>query len=98
MTVKIAFPRWIIVLLLLLATLLARAVFDRRYAAWDALPNQHVVLISNGNASQMNYAGFQTDQAALKRYLDSLSAVGEADYRRWSKSQQLAFLINAYNA
>ena len=98
MTVKIAFPRWIIVLLLLLATPLARAAFDHRHAAWDALLNQHVVLINNGNASQVNYAGFQADRAALNRYLDSLSAVGEADYRRWSKPQQLAFLINAYNA
>jgi len=46
----------------------------------------------------VNYAGFKTNQAALKSYLDSLSGVTEADYRRWSKHQQLAFLINAYNA
>lgn len=98
MKARTSFPRWVVVLLLLLATPLARAAFDHRHAEWSALLKQHVVLISNGNASQVDYAGFKTDQAALKRYLDSLSAVGEADYRRWSKPQQLAFLINAYNA
>jgi hypothetical protein len=98
MKARTPFPRQVVVLLLLLATPLARAAFDHRHAEWNALLKQHVVLISNGNASQVGYAGFKTDRAALKKYLDALSAVGEVDYRRWSKPQQLAFLINAYNA
>ncbi len=76
----------------------AAFAFDHRHADWSALLEQHVVLISNGNASQVDYAGFKTDRAALEKYLDALSAVSEAEYRRWSKPQQLAFLINAYNA
>ena len=72
--------------------------FDHGHAAWDALLKQQVGLITNGNASQVDYAGFKADRAALKPYLDALSAVSEADYRRWSSPQQLAFLINAYNA
>lgn len=76
----------------------AAFAFDHRHAEWSALLEQHVVLIRNGNASQVDYAGFKTDRAALKKYLDALSAVSEAEYRRWSKPQQLAFLINAYNA
>jgi len=34
----------------------------------------------------------------LKAYLDTLSAVSAARYGGWSRPQQLAFLINAYNA
>jgi hypothetical protein len=30
-----------------------------------------VALIGNGNASQVDYAGFKTDRAALKAYLDA---------------------------
>ena len=84
----------ILILILMSSTVFA---FDHRHANWEALLKQHVVLIANGNASQVDYAGFKSDRAALKQYLDALSAVSEADYRRWSKPQQLAFLINAYN-
>ncbi|MEZ5584246.1 MAG: DUF547 domain-containing protein [Candidatus Competibacteraceae bacterium] len=93
--------RWLIALTLLFMTSLAQAAFDHRHAvSWNTLLDRHVVLINQGNASQVDYAGFKADQAALKSYLDRLSMVSEADYRRWSKPQpqQLAFLINAYNA
>ena len=89
--------RLLAALTLLLITQTAFA-FDHRHAEWSALLDQHVVPITDGNASQVNYASLKADRAALKRYLDSLSAVDEADYRRWSNPQQLAFLINAYNA
>ena len=48
-------------LALLLITQTALA-FDHRHAAWDALLKKQVVLISNGHASQVNYAGFQADR------------------------------------
>ncbi|MBK8184526.1 MAG: DUF547 domain-containing protein [Candidatus Competibacteraceae bacterium] len=91
-------PRLSLLLALWLAAFQVQAAFDHRHAAWDALLKKHVVLISNGSASQVDYAGFKSDRTALKTYLDSLSAVAETDYRRWTKNQQLAFLINAYNA
>ena len=84
-------------LLLLLISGLAQA-FDHTHAAWDTLLERHVVLISDGNASQLDYAGMQADRDALEAYLTSLSAVTETEYRAWSKPQRLAFLINAYNA
>lgn len=90
--------RWLIALTLLFMTSLAQAAFDHRHAAWNTLLDRYVVLINQGNASQVDYAGFKADQAALKSYLDRLSMVSEADYRHWSKAQRLAFLINAYNA
>ena len=72
--------------------------FDHSHAAWDALLKKNVVLLQGGIASQMRYAGMAKDRAALKAYLDTLSKVGEADFKGWSKAQQMAFLINAYNA
>ena len=76
----------------------AQAQFDHSHQAWTALLGRHVVLLDGGKASQVRYAGFQKDRAALKNYLDSLSTVTQQEFSGWSKDQQLAFLINAYNA
>jgi hypothetical protein len=83
---------------LLLVSSSAFAQFDPTHKAFDDLLKKHVVYISNGGASQVSYAGFAKDRAALKTYLDAVSAVPEATYKSWPKNQQLAFLINAYNA
>jgi len=72
--------------------------FDHAHKAWDALVKKHVQLIAGNNASQVRYADFANDRAALKSYLDALSGVAEAEFNGWSKPQQIAFLINAYNA
>ena len=89
--------RLFLVSLLFSGSLLAQG-FDHSHATWDALLKKYVVLVSGGNASQVRYAEFARDRAALKRYLDALSGVGEAEFRGWSKPQQMAFLVNAYNA
>ncbi len=52
----------------------------------------------DAKASQLRYAGMAGDRAALKAYLDTLAAVTDQEFKSWSKPQQLAFLINAYNA
>jgi hypothetical protein len=87
---------------LLLALALALAApavaFEHSHAAWDTLLKKHVVWLPGGHASQVSYAGFLQDRAALKAYLDSLSAVGNEEFDAWSRDQRLAFLINAYNA
>jgi hypothetical protein len=72
--------------------------FDHGHAAWTALLRRHVRLLRAGQATQVDYAGFATDRAALKAYLDSLSAVAPAAFAGWSKAERQAFLINAYNA
>lgn len=72
--------------------------FDHSHAAWTALLRQHVKLLDGGNASRMDYAGMARDRAALRAYTDSLSAVGVKAFAGFSKPQQMAFLINAYNA
>lgn len=72
--------------------------FDHGHKAWTVLLAKHVVLISDGKASQLDYAGMAKDRAALKTYLQTLSGVPEAEFNGWPKPQRMAFLINAYNA
>lgn len=65
---------------------------------WDELLKKHVVVLDGGKASQLRYAGMAQHRAALRAYLDSLSGVTEAQFKSWSRPEQVAFLINAYNA
>ncbi len=88
--------RVILLSLALIATPVS--AFDHSHAAWDALLRKHVVLLEGGKASQLRYAGVAPERAALRQYLQELSSVGEAEFQAWSAPQQLAFLINAYNA
>jgi len=88
----------LLILLVLPFNHAAATGFDHQHKAWKALLGKHIVLIDGGKASQVRYAGFQQDRALLKGYLDSLSKVTQAEFDGWSKSQRMAFLINAYNA
>lgn len=72
--------------------------FDHSHRAWGTLLKKHVVVINDGVASQVRYAGFQKDRQALAKYLEALSAVTEAEFAAFTYPQQLAFLINSYNA
>ena len=76
----------------------AQTAFDHQYAGWNALVKKHVRWLPDGKQSRVNYKGFAADRAALKGVLDSFSAVPKAAFDGWSKPQQMAFLINAYNA
>ncbi len=70
--------------------------FDHTHRAWDALLKNNVVLQDGAKASRLRYAA--VDRVALRRYLDGLSAVPAAEFAGWTQPQQVAFLINAYNA
>lgn len=72
------------------------AGFD--HSGWDALLKRHVVPIRDGRATQVGYAGMRADDAQLERYLAATAAVSRASFDAWSKEEQLAFLINVYNA
>ena len=71
---------------------------DHSHAAWSALLKKHVAPLKGGQASQVRYAGFAADRAVLKTYLGQLSAVNATAFAGFSPAQQMAFLINAYNA
>jgi hypothetical protein len=76
----------------------AQTAFDHQYAGWNALVKKHVKWLPDGKQSRVNYKGFAADRAALKEVLGAFSAVPKASFDGWSKPQQMAFLINAYNA
>ena len=87
----------------LLALALAAASFtalalDHSHKAWDDLLKKHVRYVQNGNASRVDYAGFAKDRGELKAVLDEYQKVTRAEFDSWTKRQQQAFLINAYNA
>jgi len=79
-------------------SLTANAAFDHNHTQWDALTKKHVVLIHSGHASRVDYAGMLAERPVLRAYLDSIAAVSRQEYATFEKDQQLAFLINAYNA
>jgi hypothetical protein len=89
--------RLIITALLLCTSNALSQGFDHSHQAWDALLKRQVVVLGGGKASQLRYAGMAQERAALKGYLAGLSAVGEAEFKGWTRPQQMAFLINAYN-
>jgi len=84
--------RLVLSLFLFLAT--PALAFD--HGAWDALLKKNVVVLEGGKASQFRYG--DVDRAALKGYLAALSKVDEKELKSWSREEQMAFLINAYNA
>ena len=88
----------ICVWLALIAGRPAAAQFDHQHQNWSALLRKHVMLIDGGKASQVRYAEFARDRPTLKGYLDALSKVTQQEFSGWTKPQQMAFLINAYNA
>lgn len=61
------------------------------HSAWDKLLKKHV-----NDKGFVNYTAFKKDYDELKKYLDMLSA--SAPNGKWSKEEQLAYWINAYNA
>ncbi|MDW8469952.1 MAG: DUF547 domain-containing protein [Burkholderiales bacterium] len=56
------------------------------------------MVLEGAHASRLDYAGIARERAALREYLEALSRVTEAEFRAFSKAQQIAFLVNAYNA
>jgi hypothetical protein len=72
--------------------------FDHNYAAWDTQLKKHVKWLPDNKQSRVNYKGFAAEQAELTKTLETFSAVTPAQYAAFSKEQQMAFLINAYNA
>ena len=72
--------------------------FDHTYAAYDAQLKKHVKWLPDNKQSRVNYKGFAADRAELTKTLDDFSAVTPAQFATFNKEQQMAFLINAYNA
>ena len=72
--------------------------FDHGHQAWGGLLERHVVVLEGGKASRVDYAGIARQRQDLKRYLDAVSATSRSEFDGWARPEQMAFLINAYNA
>jgi hypothetical protein len=67
--------------------------FDQDHAAWTALLSKYV------EKGSVDYTGWKRDgRPALDAYLASLAGFGADCFARLSREQQMALLINAYNA
>ena len=86
------------VLLFCSATGAAETEPDFSHKNWDDLLTRFVNLSADGTASRVDYEGFAKSRPKLAAYLDDLASVSKVDFDRWSVAEQLAFLINAYNA
>jgi len=61
------------------------------HSSWNALLQKHVTA-----KGDVNYAGFKKDQGELDDYLNMLAGNHPTD--AWSRSEKMAYWINAYNA
>jgi Protein of unknown function, DUF547 len=62
------------------------------HTIWNALVKKHV-----NSQGWVNYKGFITDSAQMNQYLSLLKSA-HPNNTHWSKNQQKAYWINAYNA
>ncbi|MBU5617948.1 DUF547 domain-containing protein [Psychrobacter sp. TAE2020] len=76
----------------------ATAYADFNHSSWDSLLNKNVTMTNSGKASVVNYASMKADKSKLDSYMDATSKVSQSEFNAWSKDEQLAFLINVYNA
>ncbi len=68
------------------------AQFDQSHALFDK------VLKSFVSDARVNYTALKAHPQELEGYLAQVAAVSESDFKGWSEKQQIALLINSYNA
>lgn len=76
---------------LLGAELIAADAFDQRYRAYAELLRAHVV------GARVDYAALKSDGAALDLVAGEFGRVTAVQLESWSREEQIAFWINAYN-
>jgi len=85
-----------IVYILILTVSISLFAFDHAHAAFDTVLNEYVVV--KGPQSVVKYKELKKNSTDLELYLQQIQTVSKEEYNNWSKQQQMAFLINAYNA
>ncbi|MBU2884788.1 DUF547 domain-containing protein [Gilvimarinus agarilyticus] len=74
------------------------ADFDHQHSVYADVLKENVGWTRDGVASEVNYALLKSNPKTLEQYAEQLSGVKRDTFDGWTKNQQLAFLINAYNA
>jgi uncharacterized protein DUF547 len=68
------------------------SAFDHSHAHLATVLQQHV---TNG---LVHYSALKQEPKDLQAYLNEMNGVEEPDFKQWKREEQLAFLINLYNA
>ena len=76
-----------------LRTAESKEAWDPIHSAWTAILQDRV-----SDDGRVDYKGLVEEPAPLKAYLRTLSRVSEETFESWEDSEQIAFLINLYNA
>lgn len=75
---------------------MATDTFDHH--RWDKLVKQQVITFKQGQQSTVNYQALSQNPTELITYLKELETISKETFNRWAQNDQLAFLINTYNA
>ena len=76
----------------------APAFGDFDHGRWNLLLSKHVIVSADGLSTAVDYASLGVNHKPLHSYLEETSRVSRASFDAWETSDQLAFLINLYNA
>jgi hypothetical protein len=71
---------------------------DFDHSRFDGLLKRYVTSTSDEKSTQVDYAGLLKSKKTLAQYLAATAKVTRKDFDSWDKNEQLAFLINNYNA
>ncbi len=89
--------RYIFLVVLIIKSAVAHgAVFD--HSQWDTLLRSQVAVHQDGKITKVDYKGMADNRGVLTNYLGQLTKVTREQFDIWPDADQLAFLINAYNA
>jgi hypothetical protein len=76
----------------------APAFGDFDHGRWNLLLSKHVIISADGLSTAVDYASLGVNREPLQRYLEETARVSRASFDAWETPDQLAFLINLYNA
>ena len=82
-------------LLLFLITLNTYA-FDQKHSKWDSILKTYSSMVDD--QVLFKYSALKKEVKILDSYLSDLESLSKEDFQKFSKDDQLAFWINAYNA
>lgn len=68
------------------------------HSPWDGLLQKNVIVHDGGKATTVDYRAMAAERTILTGYLEQLAEVSLTQFDAWPKDEQLAFLINGYNA
>lgn len=89
------FVVWAVLLLAMVRPGLA-AGFD--HSEFDGLLRKFVSSSDGGRSTKVDYAAINQSKSSLSDYLGRTAEVSQKNFDAWPKPEQLAFLINVYNA